>query len=493
MPTYTIIITLTNLLFIAGSVGLGAFVFGRAGGHRPALWLLAYSIALSLVNMSVLLARYATDEASGLLLESLRGLFLVVLSYTLLQLFAALFVPEWWEGRRPIRWISLPYPLFGLFVLIDLIFGLGLISGGFVERQGIFSASPNGPLGPIVVGIFITSWLVHISICLVSFIRRPALRTPILILGGSFAVTLVGGVAVSLLLDLPDLGVLMGLPFVGALAFAVFRSRLFVTTEIATGMALQAMGDAVVVVEKGMVSYTNPAAAGMGVHTGQAIRASLLAAGMAPEVLADLERRVATNDHSDLAITLNSRRLSIDWARIHTPRGEPVGALYIGRDVTELEQRNAELAGERARLQDLVHALEAERHQSTQLASLVRGLSLPVIPVLDGVLALPLVGDFDAERGDQLTDVLLQAIERQHAHTVLIDITGVPLIDTNGAAQLLRTVDAARLLGARCVLVGVRPEIAQSIVALGIDLVDLPTAATLQQAVAGIRNVKRTP
>ena len=79
--------------------------------------------------------------------------------------------------------------------------------------------------------------------------------------------------------------------------------------------------------------------------------------------------------------------------------------------------------------------------------------------------------------------VLMAGIEQARARLVLIDITGMPLLDTAGAAGLLRGVRAAALLGARCVLVGVRPEIAQSLVALGVPLAELATAATLQQAV----------
>lgn len=79
--------------------------------------------------------------------------------------------------------------------------------------------------------------------------------------------------------------------------------------------------------------------------------------------------------------------------------------------------------------------------------------------------------------------MLLEGIERRHAHTVLIDLTGLPLLDMAGAQGLLSGISAAALLGARCVLVGVRPEVAQALVALGLSLHELITAATLEQAV----------
>ncbi len=105
-----------------------------------------------------------------------------------------------------------------------------------------------------------------------------------------------------------------------------------------------------------------------------------------------------------------------------------------------------------------------------------------MIPVLEGVLVLPLVGEFDTVRAGEFTATLLQGIERERARLVLIDITGVPLLDTVSAQGLLTGVRAAALLGARCVLVGVRPEIAQALVALGTSLDGLATAANLQQA-----------
>jgi anti-anti-sigma regulatory factor len=133
-----------------------------------------------------------------------------------------------------------------------------------------------------------------------------------------------------------------------------------------------------------------------------------------------------------------------------------------------------------------VQELAAEQVQRAALAATVRKLALPVIPVLQGVVIMPLVGDFDLVRSEEFTSVLLQAIEREHAHLALIDITGVPVLDTLGAMSLVRATEAAALLGARCMLVGIRPEIAQALVALGVPLGNLTTAASLQQGLASV-------
>jgi anti-anti-sigma factor len=124
--------------------------------------------------------------------------------------------------------------------------------------------------------------------------------------------------------------------------------------------------------------------------------------------------------------------------------------------------------------------------------TLVRELSAPVIPVLAGVLVVPLVGSIDETRATGLAQHVLAQVEQQHAHTAIIDVTGVPLIDTHVAQTLLRTAAAIRLLGAKTFLVGVRPEVAQTIVSLGANLSAIPTFASLQEAVAELMRSTKT-
>jgi len=107
-------------------------------------------------------------------------------------------------------------------------------------------------------------------------------------------------------------------------------------------------------------------------------------------------------------------------------------------------------------------------------------LSTPVIQVWKGILTLPLVGPIDSFRARQVTEQLLDRITQTRAGFVILDITGVPLVDTNVANHLIKTIRAANLLGARCILVGIGPEIAQTLVRLGIDLAGIDTRATLQ-------------
>jgi rsbT co-antagonist protein RsbR len=109
-------------------------------------------------------------------------------------------------------------------------------------------------------------------------------------------------------------------------------------------------------------------------------------------------------------------------------------------------------------------------------------LSTPVVKLWDGVLALPMIGTLDSNRTQVVMETLLQHIVSTGSQIAIIDITGVPTVDTLVAQHLLKTVAAAKLMGADCIISGIRPQIAQTIVHLGIDLGDVTTKATLADA-----------
>jgi rsbT co-antagonist protein RsbR len=111
-------------------------------------------------------------------------------------------------------------------------------------------------------------------------------------------------------------------------------------------------------------------------------------------------------------------------------------------------------------------------------------LSTPVVKLWEGVLALPLIGTLDSSRTQVVMETLLQRIVETGAEVAIIDITGVPMVDTLVAQHLMKTVTAARLMGADCIVSGIRPQIAQTIVHLGVDLKDITTKACLADALA---------
>lgn len=109
-------------------------------------------------------------------------------------------------------------------------------------------------------------------------------------------------------------------------------------------------------------------------------------------------------------------------------------------------------------------------------------LSTPVVKLWEGILALPIIGTLDSARTQVVMESLLQKIVETGSEVAIIDITGVPTVDTLTAQHLLKTVTAARLMGADCIISGIRPQIAQTIVYLGIDLTGVITKATLADA-----------
>jgi rsbT co-antagonist protein RsbR len=111
-------------------------------------------------------------------------------------------------------------------------------------------------------------------------------------------------------------------------------------------------------------------------------------------------------------------------------------------------------------------------------------LSTPVVKLWEGILALPLIGTLDSARTQVVMESLLQRVVETGAEIAIIDITGVPTVDTLVAQHLIKTVTAARLMGAECIISGIRPQIAQTIVHLGVELGDITTKATLADALS---------
>jgi rsbT co-antagonist protein RsbR len=156
----------------------------------------------------------------------------------------------------------------------------------------------------------------------------------------------------------------------------------------------------------------------------------------------------------------------------------------LQRRVVELEQENAELR-QKADLYEaeLLRAEEREALIAAQQAALAE-LSTPLIPLAEGVIAMPIVGAIDSGRAQRIMEALLEGISFQQAETAILDITGVRVVDTQVADALLRAAQAAKLLGARVVLTGISAEVAQAIVHLGANLGSVVTRSNLQSGIA---------
>jgi len=155
----------------------------------------------------------------------------------------------------------------------------------------------------------------------------------------------------------------------------------------------------------------------------------------------------------------------------------PMASLYAG-----INEMIASLSAEQAKGQAYAAELEEKLATIEKQRAAIRELSTPIMEVWDGVLCLPVVGILDTARSAEMTSALLQAVVEKKTRCTIIDITGIDVMDTRTVDHFMRMARAVRLLGAECVLTGINPHIAQTVVQMGIDLTNIVTHRTLHEA-----------
>jgi rsbT co-antagonist protein RsbR len=200
------------------------------------------------------------------------------------------------------------------------------------------------------------------------------------------------------------------------------------------------------------------------------------------------------DDHADGELQAALDELSRGRARDgFTPSETALGVFSLKDAVYELVADSAEMVPEFLAFSRMIddlglttfEAYSAAREQiiSDQMTTMME-LSTPVVQLWDGIIAVPLVGTLDSARTQLVMEKLLDTLVATGADHAVIDITGVATVDTEVAQHLLKTVSAARLLGAECTISGIRPQVAQTIVSLGIEFGDIATKANLADALA---------
>ena len=175
---------------------------------------------------------------------------------------------------------------------------------------------------------------------------------------------------------------------------------------------------------------------------------------------------------SDVANGDYSNRLELNLPETH-----PLGALGNG-----INDMIASLAAEQSRNEEYRRELEEKLATIEEQRAAIRELSTPVMEVWDGILCLPVVGLMDSARSADMTDALLKAVVATRARCAIVDITGIEVMDTRTADHFIRMAKAVRLLGADCVLTGLNPQIAQTVVHMGVEMGDLVTHRSLRDA-----------
>jgi rsbT co-antagonist protein RsbR len=194
-----------------------------------------------------------------------------------------------------------------------------------------------------------------------------------------------------------------------------------------------------------------------------------------PKGIRDLESRIERMEESlslaacgdfDVKIDVDAELDEVD-ALTAVETGINVLIADMGSEVQESRERAAEL-------EEKLKLIEQQRKA-------IEELSTPIIKIWEQVLVLPLIGTLDTRRSQTLTEALLTNIAATQTKVTILDITGVPTVDSAVANHLLKTISAVQLLGAVCVITGIRPEVAQTMVHLGVDLSGVETLSTLAE------------
>lgn len=196
---------------------------------------------------------------------------------------------------------------------------------------------------------------------------------------------------------------------------------------------------------------------------------------------------------ADMLLTLSDVGAGDYSVRLDTelPESDPFGALRVAINemVESLARAQQETTQYQAALEEKLATIERQQEA-------IRELSTPVMEVWDSVLCLPVVGVMDSHRSAEMTESLLRSVVEKHAECVIIDITGIEVMDTRTADHFLRMARSVRLLGAQCVLTGINPAIAQTVVHIGVDLQGIRTHRSLRDGLrdwVGRRHARRQP
>lgn len=176
---------------------------------------------------------------------------------------------------------------------------------------------------------------------------------------------------------------------------------------------------------------------------------------------------------------LSRRTYENAWYPLRGDNKEVTGLVCFLSDVTERERLRADLSQQNERLEQ---GMQENAKLVAQLRLAVSELSTPVIELWESVLALPIVGMVDTQRSNQMSERLLEAVQQYRARFVIIDLTGVSVIDTNTASHFLRLAHAVGLLGSECIIAGIQATIAQTLIGLGVNLGTYKTTRSLKQA-----------
>lgn len=477
-------------------IGIGTYVLSRDTKARVNRLFAWCALSFTLGSFAALLQSVAVDQAVAANLVVLSTVVVSVWNATLIGLCVlAIFYPQAMERHR--FWtLYLPTAIAGLATLAGLALYVGLPDKTSVlEPLGagrqVFPVRAWG-LGYIAVWVVVSlGLLVSVAVRQSGSERQSAV---VLI-----ALTLIAGVVGTLGAgSLPESLGIVGSALSSTLLFlgfgyVIIRFRLFATEAVARGLAFDSLQDGVLVLrgDQVVLSCNRSAAELLGLSMREIVHMRIdhvLAHSPLPGdvwhgLWSQLQQGEQTVSESRYDVGQTERVVVNELVPIHDVRQDVQGYVWLIRDVTELRRSQEQSEARNRELQAAISELRNTSEVQGRLLETVRTLSAPAVPIIEGIVVLPLSGQIDSERAERILDNLLEGIDTQQAKIAIIDITGVPVVDTAVAQYLIQAARAASLMGCRPFLVGIRPEIAQVIVELGIDMAGLTTFSDLQSGV----------
>jgi len=490
---------LTVLVII--QVGLGSYVLFK--NHRAwvnrlfAGCMLAYSSStiVSLLRLAVV------SEHVASVLALIAVIIALIWNTTFIAwVIAAMFYPEQLR-KHPLWFLLLPL---GVALL-----GTILVAGTQVNLDEAASTSPvlaPGTYSPMVTA-FPSGWLavgyaalctvVALALLLNVIIRRPKTEARSALLLGAI-VLLSGGLGFfgsrflhgSLRVSVPSVSnALLSLAF----GYVVLRYRLFAPDRVAFELITSNLREGMLVFQSDqtVLNCNQSAATLLGLPRQAILRHSLddvlthspLPRDVWTSLWSELQQGLPATSETQYLLDESLHFVVNEATPIRDPTGQVHGYVWMMRDITELRSNQKEIEARDAELQSTLSQLRATTESQSALLTTIQALSAPAVPVIQGIIVLPLSGQIDSDRARRIIENLLAGIEEHNARIAILDITGVPVVDTVVAQYLIRAARAASLMGCRPLLVGIRPEIAMVLVELGIDMEGMMTFSDLQSGV----------
>ncbi|MBN1640219.1 MAG: PAS domain-containing protein [Anaerolineae bacterium] len=474
---------------ITSLIGIGAALLAARWRARTRQAYAAACLSCA-AGAFVALFRLAQPAAGGLL-DLLQTLLFCVWSTALLSLAVLLaYAPH--LARRRLPW-TLYAPLAAAAVVTTAVALLWTLPGGDPYAQ--------------VYRRFVAWWIAIGSMLLLSALAVALLSsTAVRVRGGERGqiVALAALIALRALLGSAGVQLLPGTfaiaaPAVGdvlvaaGLAYAILRRAAPALGERASALLFEGVRQGVLILDRERIVLGCNARAAhlLGLAVQDIVGKQIDHALAASSLPADLWQRLSEGLEGDPVAVREERHANPDGERIVRHELAPIGSpgepaqgyVWLLQDVSALRRYQAEATACGRALSAARQELEEGGERIRELQETLRSLTEPVVPIAEGVVAMPLAGRIDGVRAERITERLLAGIGARAAKLALLDVTGVPDIDPTVAGYLIQAARAAALMGCRPVLVGIRPEIAPAFVSSGLDRSGIVTCSDLQRGI----------